>query len=491
MMKRKWTGSMILLALLLTMTMFSGCSYGRDTMATPQPPIYTPEGTEVTLRVLTEHVREEREMYDLIHDLAEKHSKEHENVTIEIEVLPSFKDKEARETRIEQLRVEIMAGKGPDVYLLPTSLYSNEMLFNDLKLNMQNGIFREISAYYDADEELHKEELNTVVMDAGTYGEARYILPLRYDFSVLAVNQENMQSYGLTVDDISTTEKLMKTVLESQDQVLVNAAYIDALYMDYFFPQFVDYENREVLVTDDEIATYLKQYQEWYNRFYADYWSDDPGYSGPSWVIDYKYDESSWINEGYPFNLEKLSSVLDSKMIAKALDKDIEIYPLYSADGSLIAHIEYWGAIGSNCEYPDIAYDFLRQFLSREAQWELDRDPILTSTSIGFYEDGVPVRNKGSMIPLVQVTKYQVTDYLPTAEDAEERSLILQAVTIEESDIPVWDAEIDQVRFASPRIEELYYEIRSMLFQDSNPNVDYDEMAKEFEMDLRYLMAEG
>ena len=481
----------LLLTLALLLACFSGCSYGRDTMATPQPPIYTPEGTEVTLRILTEDFDGISRMPDLIEEIAEKYSAEHENVTIEIEVLPFGKDDGDRDAFIEQMRVAIMAGKGPDVYLFPTSLAGNEMLFNDLKLNMQNGIFREISAYYEADEELHKEELNQTVMDAGTYGKARYILPLRYDFPVLAVNQENMKSYGLTVEDINTTDKLIKTVLESQDQVLVNAAYIDALYMDYFFPQFVDYENREVLVTDDEIATYLKQYQEWYNRFYADYWSDDLGYAGPSWVKDYKYEESSWINEGYPFNLEKLSSVLDSKMIAKVLDEDIEMYPLYSADGSLIAHIEYWGAVGSNCEYPDIAYDFLREFLSREAQWELDRDPIPTSTSSGFYEDGIPVRNKGSVLPLVQVIKYQVTDYLPTAEDAEERSLILQAVTIEESDIPVWDAEIDEVRFASPRVEQMYSEISRVLFQDSNPNVDYDEMAKEFEMDLRYLMAEG
>ena len=481
----------LLLTLALLLACFSGCSNRSDTMANPQPPIYTPEGTEVTLRVLTEDFDGISRMPDLIEEIAEKYSAEHENVTIEIEVLPFGKDDGDRDAFIEQMRVAIMAGKGPDVYLFPTSLAGNEMLFNDLKLNMQNGIFREISAYYDADEELHKEELNTVVMDAGTYGEARYILPLRYDFPVLAVNQENMQSYGLTVEDINTTDKLIKTVLESQDQVLVNAAYIDALYMDYFFPQFVDYENREVLVTDDEIATYLKQYQEWYNRFYADYWSDDLGYAGPSWVKDYKYEESSWINEGYPFNVETLSYVLDCKMIAEAVDEDIEMYPLYSADGSLIAQIEYWGAVGSNCEYPDIAYDFLREFLSREAQWELNRDPLHISRYQSFYEDGVPVRNKGSMLPLAQVVKYMATEYWQTGDDIEKRSLMLQAVTIEESDIPVWYAEIDEVRFASPRVEQLYSEISRMLFQDSNPNVDYDEMAKEFEMDLRYLMAEG
>lgn len=485
MMKRKWTGSMILLALLLTMTMFSGCSYGRDTMATPQPPIYTPEGTEVTLRVMTEDFDGMSRMPDLIEEIAEKYSAEHENVTIEIEVLPFGKKDGDRDAFIEQLRVAIMAGKGPDVYLFPTSFSMNEMLLNDLELNMQNGIFREISAYYDADEDLHKEELNQTVMDAGTYGEARYILPLRYDFPVLVVDQEKLQSYGLTVDDISTTDKLMKTILESQDPALVNAAYIDTLYMDYFFPQFIDYKNREALVVDDEVKTYMERYLEWYNRF------EGTGSYGPTTMHEYRGYGAYWMLDEYPFNIEKLSSVLQSKVIAKSLDEEFDMYPLYSADGSLIAHIEYWGAVGSNCEYPDIAYDFLREFLTREAQWELNRDPIDISRYSSFYEDGIPVRNMNAILPLTENVKNQAMVRSPQNDEEKAQTLFLQSITLGENDIPVWNAEIDEVRFASPRVEQLYYEIVMPMRIHRNSDVDYDEMAKEFVTELRYLMAEG
>ena len=475
----------LLLSIVMLLACFSGCSNGRDTMATPQPAVHTPEGTEVTLRVLTEDFNGMSRMPDLIEEIAEKYSAEHENVTIEIEYVPFGKSDGNRDASLEQLRVAIMAGKGPDVYLLPTSFSMNEMLFNDLELNMRNGIFREISAYYDADEDLHKEELNQTVMDAGTYGEARYILPLRYDFPVLVVDQEKLQSYGLTVDDISTTDKLMNTVLTSQDPALVKAAYIDTLYMDYFFPQFVDYKNREALVTDDEIEKYMERYQEWYNRY------EGAGSYGPTSMHVYVDYGLYWMLDDYPFNIEKLSSILQSKVIEKALDEDFDMYPLYSADGSLIAHIEYWGAVGSNCEYPDIAYDFLREFLAREAQWELNRDPIDISRYSSFYEDGVPVRNKGSLLPLAQVVNYQITEYLPVEEDIKARSSLLQSVSLEESDIPIWDAEIDEVRFASPRVEQLYYEFVMPMRIGENSNMDYDEMAKEFVTDLRYLMAEG
>ena len=91
----------------------------------------------MTLRVLTEDFDGISRMPDLIEEIAEKYSAEHENVTIEIEVLPFGKKDGDRDAFIEQMRVAIMAGKGPDVYLFPTSLAGNEMLFNDLKLNMQ------------------------------------------------------------------------------------------------------------------------------------------------------------------------------------------------------------------------------------------------------------------------------------------------------------------------------------------------------------------
>ena len=63
----------LLLTLALLLACFSGCSNRSDTMANPQPPIYTPEGTEVTLRVLTEDYRDDRDMCDLIQEMAENY----------------------------------------------------------------------------------------------------------------------------------------------------------------------------------------------------------------------------------------------------------------------------------------------------------------------------------------------------------------------------------------------------------------------------------
>ena len=63
----------------------------------------------VTLRVLTNAMRSERYgMHYELNRLIKKYQAEHENVTIELEFLPE--PGEERETRLEQLRTEIMAG---------------------------------------------------------------------------------------------------------------------------------------------------------------------------------------------------------------------------------------------------------------------------------------------------------------------------------------------------------------------------------------------
>ena len=496
-MKQKRLGRVVslLLTVVFVLSCFSGCSFGTDTMAKPQPAVHTPEGTEVTLHILTEVSRASGMMSDLIEELVEKYSESHENVTFEIEFLPE--SYEERNIRLEQLRIEIMAGKGPDVYLIPTKNYTGEALFNNLELSMRNGIFHEISAYYNADNDLHKEELNEVIMDAGTYGKARYILPLRYDFPVIMVDQEKLQSYGLTVDDISTTDKMLDTVLKSQDSVLANSAYIETIDFDYFFPQLVDYENREVLVTDVEVADFIRQFQAWRYLYSDDTWSADAILTGPTIMTEYQGFGTYWTMGDYLFNIEKLSTALQSKVVAESLGEEIDVYPLYSADGSLIAHIEYWCAVGSNCEYPDIAYEFLREFLTRETQWELNRDSFLISLSSSFYEDGIPVRSKGAILPLMESVRNQVAVSPSQSDEDKERAMLLRSITLEESDIPIWDAEIDQVRFVSYLDNKLYDKLNNILHdsiyggKEELSNAEIDEMAKEFVTELRYLMAEG
>lgn len=58
--------------------------------------------------------------------IAERMEKENPGLTVQLDILPT--DPQEREIRLKRLRTKIMAGDGPDVYLLPTG---NRLLLDD------------------------------------------------------------------------------------------------------------------------------------------------------------------------------------------------------------------------------------------------------------------------------------------------------------------------------------------------------------------------
>ena len=123
--------------------------------------------------------------------IEQAYEKQHKDVDIRVEYLPT--EQQERDVYLQQLRTQILRGGGPDLYLLPTdntlvldepiqyTRVETEPLFSDVELAMRNGLFYDISHFYDKDDALGKESLNPYIMDAGVVGGKRYVLPLRYD----------------------------------------------------------------------------------------------------------------------------------------------------------------------------------------------------------------------------------------------------------------------------------------------------------------------
>lgn len=219
--------------------------------------------------------------------IMEQYKKLHPEVTVELEILPQEKTK--REQYFRQLRSEISAGRGPDVYLLPTdtTLHGDdwrswhlqrkvrelEPLFLDVEQVMGNGLFTDIGPYYDADKALKTEELNRAVMDAGTIQEGsirdgRYILPLRYDFPVLFVDTAKLADYGLSVADVDGgILELLDAAIAAGDQTLACGAEPFMLRTERGFamlPEPLDYDRSRVTVTAEQITGLLEKIQKVY-----------------------------------------------------------------------------------------------------------------------------------------------------------------------------------------------------------------------------------
>lgn len=491
----------LILCFIMILSLFSACANPSSSQITTNPPMVdTPDDEHVNLWIVSE-VSNPGTVNSLLENLVEAYGEQHTNVSFELEYLP--KNKEEREVRLDQLRTEILSGNGPDLYLMPGSHtgYQLESLFTDVTLSMYNGMFYDIGAYYNADDDLNKEELETKVMDAGTLGVARYVLPIRYDFPVLQVDSAVLSNFGLKEEDIaSDLNTLMDAILESGDAKLANSFFWPSIIYNAGldgFSDFIDYENKEVLLTTEEVADLMENYQRWMELQYGEFEYMDRAWSSRRTMADgYVTANQCWFTAGYPLHVAGLEEALHNTMIAKAQGKEISMYPLRTSDGSVIASVTYWGAVGSSCDYPDVAYDFLRQFLLQDTQWEKSRSRGDANLSGSFFEEGLPVRSEGAVGSLVESIKKQIVlkkDSTDEAAGNARRDGLLE-LTIDDSDFPVIDTEIDEVRLWNHAEYELVMILNSLNDSDNGyapTDVDIEAVASEFVKQLEYLLAEG
>ena len=77
------------------------------------------------------------------------------DVTFEFVTLTA--DQEERSNRIDQLQTEMMAGQGPDIFILPCDdgfTYNETQLVENVEKGMATGLFADLTTLYNQDETL-------------------------------------------------------------------------------------------------------------------------------------------------------------------------------------------------------------------------------------------------------------------------------------------------------------------------------------------------
>ena len=446
----------------------------------------------ITIRVLTEMELTKttipNNQFEL---LVEQFREEYEDVAVVIERLP--KDTESREVRLQQLRTEIMAGKGPDIFLLPTNtnevtarepdVFDLEPLFPDVNQAMHNGLFLDISEMYDADTELDKEGLLTAVMDAGVVGDARYTLPLNFDIPIVYLDIERLAEGGI---DPSIYQQ---GIVDSMDDIAGCgidwfAASMDDLQLGYhifnYFPELIDYENQEVLVTREELLVFLRSYcacKEVQGTVRA---QEPKAFEDMIWRTFEEDRDRFWALRENVQNgaaIGGMSDLISNVLVSQNKDVDVEMLPLAAADGSVIADVTFFGAIGASCENPELAYELLRPMLMEDAQW-------MNNKVDGFSFEiqvcaGWPVRARGAGYQIYRNHyKYNHTGVIYGAEYTSAKN-ILKNSNVHDEDIEHL-FEIDKARFPIPlensfgkSVMGLYYQVYSDGSSSVERIVDY------------------
>lgn len=524
---------LLLGGLLLSLCLLVGCA----AQTAAQEPI--------TLRVLTEQSLSDG-MNDQVEQIAAAFMASHDGVTVEIEFPPE--DEEERDLYLYQLRTEIMAGGGPDIYLMPTGgtryksnnsgrsvhTYSVEPLFSDVAQAIQNGIFQDISRYYDEDAALHTEDLNQTVMDAGVYAGQRCVLPLRFQMPVLIANPEDSR---LTCSDRLSLLDLAEQAAASEDVQMAMAVQLpDDLSA---LSRLLDYDAGQVLISQSEIARYLHLYQqitflrtqplsEFLERAYCDMMEGNLfAHDMEKWIASYgfglnyfcnavNYTTFSlyWRTSGFPFFTGNFCYALYDAGISRYLGLESHVQPLCTDTGETIAEVTYFGAVGAGCENPELAYEFLREFLTEEAQWDILRPRTDYSDAdvwnippqlqtLGFVENSWPVRTRGSTAYLWDTVQYQIHggdsfSGMARTENNEESDAIAEAmyydIFLTDEDLPILFTPIDEVRFpiTLPEDESMAWALAQLNEEDGTPkDVDIDALAEQLYQNLWWHLAEG
>ena len=507
------------------------------------------EGAESdsTLWVVTERSNSDGMNYQT-QQIAEALEQRHPGLTVTIDALPT--EETEREKYISQLQAQIMAGGGPDVYLLPTgnellmdypkegTVLEAEPLFPDVRQAMLSGLFQDISAYYDADTTLGKESLKTEIMDAGCLGEKRYVLPLRFDMNYLLIDRDNCASAGLDPALAETGVAALTQAVLDDDESGLGAVGLQLPVDLSVLPQTFDYEKGELMLSVEEIAGYLRLYQQWkaasvplteavctaeqeniiaatpeYEKTYEYYGYPSVSirsyntisHSAAFGMFDPTFigNKIHWGLSGFPLYTDSMNYLLDSVLMCKKLGRDYAIVPLRGTDGKVSASVTYYGAVGGGCAEPELAYEFLREFLTEQYQWDLyrprvekDDDPntkeALEPQRYILVEESWPVRTVGCITSLWDNRSYQL---FHSVNSKYGKLLAMRTPdSLTEEDFSILSAPIDTVVFPfyQPEEETLAYGLEQLNNENGAPTeVDIDALAESIHLNLWWHLAEG
>ena len=484
-------------------------------------------GKETTIWVVTEETTWDR-MNGQAWVLQAAFEEAHPGVRIRMDILPS--DEHERTAYLQQLRTQIMQGRGPDAYLLPTDNHliigdgkdtappAVEPLFADVSLAMENGMFRDMSQWYDADTELDKDGLIPAVMDAGILDGSRYLLPLRYDIPVIYADTQALESVGF---DLSALEKpmteLMQAVLASGHPLIAAGGICQGSGV---FENWIDYTTGQVLLTEEALTSYMNLYRQLLsatgdigpatrinlNDYIYGAYDEFPPLSSISSAED--VDTSNFIR--FPLYIGSFAQLMDYPPVAQYESSEYTILPLRSDGGSTVATVTYYAAMGSGCRNPELTYEYLRLFLLEESQWEDNRpekmniligSPPTKSTQDksnktqypGLIENGWPVRAIGALEPLWDMRRMQ---FYSALDDSEYKFRLrrIGLTPLEEQWAEILNTPIDQVRFPSVTETMLQSALDTLNdpTQSNQPtSAAVQTVAKDLIWDMRRHLSEG
>ena len=115
-------------------------------------------------------------------------------------------------------------------------------------------------------------------------------------------------------------------------------------------------------------------------------------------LLTYVHDGDFWCLNGYPMYLDSLRTVMENTAMFAHLGRELTMLPLKSTEGTWIASVTYYGAVDAESKNVELAYEYLRTFLTEDYQWAENVELAYGNSCL--VHNSWPVRSVGSVAPL-------------------------------------------------------------------------------------------
>lgn len=274
------------------------------------------------------------------------------------ETMPTVwdQDTQVRDAALTRVKTEILAGKGPDVFLIESpATYSGNKGSSVLpfpKKAMDNRLLLPLDGYIEKSERLEWDKLVPQVMEAGRNDEGQQIVPMTFGFDVIGFDKEQFT----LEDELPMT---CGEMLESGDRMVLYAGLSGMPRT--IFGQIEDNDKDAMLISEEDIVSRYEQLQELSSQ------ADFPEFS----VEDPLHDRGTAAH----YNL--------GGHAPKPLEwgKDYWLLPHYNTEGGITATVNSFAAINRNTRQPELSFRILETIFSPGGQrsdlfTQLDGQPV-------------------------------------------------------------------------------------------------------------------
>lgn len=358
-----------------------------------------------------------------------------QGVNGKLEILP--KDEDTRDIRITAIRTELMAGEGPDIFILSTDNPGYTNFFENPEKAMHSDMFLPLDSFLEQADHVNTENWNSKIWEAGKTEEGQMILPLTYSYEKYAFPKSIL---GSTETIPSSWEELIEC-----ENPFIQGAMLLCTYR--FYPllgEIANYKEEELLFTQKELFKWAEEASAYITA-----------------NEEQDIDVSNVIRtNGDDYNFYTSLSNSQEEMI-------ISGFP--NVDGGTTALIKTYVAVNKTTKMKEEAYSFLDL---------LFRDEILCSQSI-HYEEKVIDCNLPYILSKPSIHNDDLPIRYPKLSEAD-------LLSLKES-----NEQITAVRFCSDiekELEDMFWSYFQSYYRGEDENIRKEMVSKTYEtMQMKLL----